>query len=147
MIRFEATLTRGDFRFELSFAADTGALALFGPSGAGKSTALGVLAGLVRPQQGRVQVGEAVLFDSEAGIDLPPHQRRIGLVFQDALLLPHLTVRQNLLYGRWFARRQAQVVALGEVCELLGIAHLLQRRPAGLSGGERQRVAIGRALL
>jgi molybdate transport system ATP-binding protein len=147
MIRFDAELPRGEFRFALSFEADTGALALFGPSGSGKSTALGVLSGLVRPQQGRVQVGNEILFDSATGIDVPPHRRRIGLVFQDALLLPHLTVRQNLLYGRWFARDRAQVVALDEVCDLLGISGLLGRRPAGLSGGERQRVAIGRALL
>lgn len=147
MIRFDAELPRGEFRFALSFEADTGALALFGPSGSGKSTALGVLSGLVRPLKGRVQVGDEVLFDSAAGINVPPHQRRIGLVFQDALLLPHLDVRQNLLYGRWFGRNRAQVVELDEVCELLGISHLLHRRPAGLSGGERQRVAIGRALL
>ena len=147
MIHFDTTLVRGDFRFELQFESDTGALALFGPSGAGKSTALAMLAGLLQPDRGRIQIGDQVLFDSRAGINLPPHRRQIGLVFQDALLLPHLSVRQNLLYGRWFSRMRKPVASLEAICALLGIGHLLERQPGGLSGGERQRVAIGRALL
>jgi len=146
MIRFDARLQRGDFALDLRFDSDSGALALFGPSGSGKSTALGLIAGLLRPDRGRIVLGEHVLFDSEAGIDVAPHRRRIGMVFQDALLFPHLTVRQNLMYGRWFAGRR-DAARLEPIVDLLGIGHLLGRGPAGLSGGERQRVAIGRALL
>jgi molybdate transport system ATP-binding protein len=147
VIRFEAQLRRGDFELELRFDTDCGALALFGPSGSGKSTVLGLIAGLVQADSGRIELDDEVLFDSRNGTDVSPHRRRIGVVFQDALLFPHMTVRQNLLYGRWFAPRQSASVRLEPVAELLGIGHLLGRRPAGLSGGERQRVAIGRALL
>ena len=147
MIRFDARLRRGDFSLDLRFDTDSGALALFGPSGSGKSTVLGLIAGLIRADSGRIQLGDEVLFDASAGTAVAPHRRRIGLVFQDALLFPHMTVRQNLLYGRWFAPRGAASTRLEPVAELLGIEHLLGRRPGGLSGGERQRVAIGRALL
>ncbi len=147
MIRFQAKLRRGQFALDVGFDTDCGALALFGPSGSGKSTVLGLMAGLLKADEGRIQLGDEVLFDSTAGIDVAPHRRRIGMVFQDALLFPHLSVRQNLLYGRWFAARRAAITRLEPIADLLGIAHLLGRRPAGLSGGERQRVAIGRALL
>jgi molybdate transport system ATP-binding protein len=147
VIRFEAKLRRAGFELDVRFDTDCGALALFGPSGSGKSTVLGMIAGLVRAQQGRIMIDDDLVFDARAGIDVAPYRRRIGLVFQDALLFPHMSVRQNLLYGRWFAARGAAITRLGPVAELLGIEHLLGRRPAGLSGGERQRVAIGRALL
>ena len=147
MIRFQARLRRGQFALDVDFDTDCGALALFGPSGSGKSTVLGLIAGLLKADEGRIQLGDEVLFDSSAGIDVAPYRRRIGMVFQDALLFPHLSVRQNLLYGRWFAARRAAITRLEPIADLLGIAHLLGRRPAGLSGGERQRVAIGRALL
>lgn len=147
MIRVRARLPRPGFDLDVDFESDAGALALFGPSGAGKSTVLGVVAGLLRPQAGRIEVDGEVLFDSERAVDLPTHRRRVGMVFQDSLLFPHLTVRENLAYGMRGRASGLPGVTLARMVELLGIGHLLQRRPAGLSGGERQRVAIGRALL
>src|SRR5690606_1140392 len=97
--------------------------------------------------RGRVALDDLVLLDSERGIFVPPHRRRIGYVFQEGRLFPHLSVRQNLLYGRWFAPSGERREALDNVVDLLGIAGLLERRPGSLSGGEKQRVAIGRALL
>ncbi len=149
MLEFKAHYRAGSFTLEAAFSAGPGVTALFGRSGAGKSTVLGLIAGLARPAEGRIAVGARVLFDSAAGIDLPAHRRRVGYVFQDSRLLPHLSVRQNLLYGRFFSRspRGGVRLSLAQVVELLGVEHLLARRPASLSGGERQRVAIGRALL
>ena len=125
-----------------------GVTALFGPSGCGKTTILRCLAGLEH-LPGRLIIGDEVWQDSEVGLIVPPHRRRIGYVFQEASLFAHLSVRDNLLYG---ARRAAKTVApkgldLGAIVDLLGIGHLLERSPAALSGGERQRVAVGRALL
>ena len=138
---------QGDFTLDLSFRAPPGLTVLFGPSGAGKTTVVQAVAGLLRPDAGRIALGDEVLFDQTAGRFLPPHRRRIGYVFQDGRLFPHLTVRQNLLYGRWFAPRGAAGESLDRVVALLGIGELLGRRPAGLSGGEKARVALGRALL
>ncbi len=137
----------GAFALQARFATDPGVTALFGRSGSGKTSIVNAIAGLIRPQRGRIAVDGAVLFDSERGIDLPVHRRRVGYVFQEARLFPHLTVRQNLLYGRWFTPRAERVAGLDEVVGLLALASLLDRRPSRLSGGERQRVAIGRALL
>lgn len=137
----------GSFALEVGFASDGGVTALFGQSGAGKTTVVNMIGGLVRPQRGRVVVGGQVLFDAARGIDLPPHRRRLGHVFQEGRLFPHLSVRRNLLYGRWFARGPRDPRRFAEVVELLGLGRLLERRPRNLSGGERQRVAIGRALL
>ncbi|WP_332685295.1 molybdenum ABC transporter ATP-binding protein [Bosea sp. (in: a-proteobacteria)] len=138
----------GAFRLEADFASDGGLTALFGRSGSGKTSLVNIVAGLIRPQRGRVVIGGRVLLDSERGIFVPKHRRRIGYVFQEARLFPHLTVRQNLLYGHWFApRAEAGGSDLAGVLDLLGIGHLLQRQPGSLSGGEKQRVAIGRALL
>ena len=120
---------------------------LFGRSGSGKTTIANAVAGLLRPDQGRIVARERVLMDSDRGLWLPPHKRRIGYIFQDGRLFPHLTVRQNLTYGRWFAPRDARPEDLSHVVEMLGIGNLLTRRPGGLSGGEQSRVAIGRALL
>ena len=145
-IDVDVRLTQGRFALDCAFRSDSGALALFGRSGSGKSTVLGLIAGLVRPDAGHVRVGGETLVDVAKGVFVPPHRRRIGVVFQDALLFPHLSVRSNLDYGRRFARAGRPVDA-ASVIDLLGIAPLLERRPAGLSGGERQRVAIGRALL
>jgi molybdate transport system ATP-binding protein len=136
----------GAFRLDAAFAAEAGITALFGRSGAGKTTIVNAIAGLLRPEAGRIAVDGRVLYDSARGIDLPPHRRRLGYVFQDARLFPHLTVRQNLLFGRWFARRGG-ADGLAGVVEMLGIGGLLERRPGALSGGEKSRVAIGRALL
>lgn len=134
------------FTLDAAFQAPAGLTALFGRSGSGKTTIVNAVAGLLRPQSGRVTVQDTVLADSDRGIFLPPHRRGIGYVFQDARLFPHLTVRQNLLYGHWFTAR-GRPSDLPRVVEMLGIGPLLTRRPAALSGGERQRVAIGRALL
>jgi molybdate transport system ATP-binding protein len=147
MIDVDVHLARGAFRLDVAFAAEGGIVALFGPSGSGKSTVIGLLAGLLRPDAGHVRVGGATLVDTRAGVFVPSHRRRVGVVFQDPRLFPHLTVRQNLLYGRWFAPPDARGVAFDPVVETLGIGPLLGRRPRSLSGGEKQRVAFGRAVL
>jgi len=138
---------QGDFALDVGFRGEGRLTALFGRSGAGKTTVVNVIAGLVRPQHGRVVVDGRTLVDTDRGTVLPMHRRRIGYVFQEGRLFPHLTVRQNLLYGRWFTPKTERSAEFTRVVELLGIAPLLDRRPALLSGGEKQRVAIGRALL
>ena len=135
------------FRLDLDVAAPPGLTALFGRSGAGKTTVVNAIAGLLTPQSGRIALGAQVLLDTERRISLPRHRRRVGYVFQEARLFPHLSVRRNLLFGRRFAPRAARGPGLDEVVSLLGIGHLLARAPVALSGGEAQRVAIGRALL
>jgi molybdate transport system ATP-binding protein len=137
----------GAFTLDVAFQSDGHLLALFGPSGSGKTTVVNTIAGLIRPSRGRIAVAGETLVDTDLGIFTPPHLRRIGYVFQEARLFPHLTVRQNLLYGRWFSRGAADGAPLEQVVDVLGIAPLLHRRPARLSGGERQRVALGRAWL
>jgi molybdate transport system ATP-binding protein len=137
----------GDFLLEARFEAGGGLIALFGRSGAGKTSIVNVVAGLIRPQHGRVTVGGTTLIDTHRGILVPRHKRRLGYVFQEGRLFPHLSVRQNLLYGRWFAPTAERREDLDRVVDLLGLAGLLDRRPGRLSGGEKQRVAIGRALL
>jgi len=129
------------------FVSNSGLTALFGPSGAGKTSLLSMVAGLLRPDAGRIVVGGDVLFDAATGIDLPARQRRAGYVFQDGRLFPHRRVRDNLLYGWKLARPEDRWMDLEEATSFLGIAHLLNRWPRTLSGGEAQRVAIGRALL
>jgi molybdate transport system ATP-binding protein len=146
MIDVDVRLARGAFRLSVAFRSESGAVALFGRSGSGKSTVLGLIAGLLRPDAGHLRVDGETLVDVERGVFVPAHRRRVGVVFQDALLFPHLSVRANLLYGRRFAA-EGRPVELDEVVGMLGIGPLLGRRPDGLSGGERQRVAIGRALL
>jgi molybdate transport system ATP-binding protein len=136
----------GEFRLEASFECGTGVTALFGQSGAGKTTVVNAIAGLIRPRKGRISFDGDTLFDSGQRIHVPARRRRFGYVFQEGRLFPHLTVRQNLTYSRLFADRQAPG-ELDHIVELLGLADLLERRPARLSGGEKQRVAIGRALL
>jgi molybdate transport system ATP-binding protein len=136
----------GDFILDARFRSEAAVTALFGPSGAGKTSIVNAIAGLLTPERGRIAVGEALLFDSDRGIDIAVHKRRVRVVFQESRLFPHLSVRQNLLYGRWIAGHAAGA-KLDEVVRLLGLGELLSRRPRSLSGGERQRVAIGRALL
>jgi molybdate transport system ATP-binding protein len=139
---------RDGFALDVAFAAPgAGVTALFGPSGCGKSTVLAAVAGLLRPQQGRVALRGAVLLDTARGVCVPPERRRCAVVFQDARLFPHLSVETNLRYGLRRAPPEATGPGLEEVVALLGIAPLLGRRPGRLSGGERQRVALGRALL
>ncbi|NJS38422.1 MAG: molybdenum ABC transporter ATP-binding protein [Rhodobacteraceae bacterium] len=134
------------FDLDVAFEAPSGVTALFGRSGSGKTTVINAVAGLLRPDQGHVTADGITLLDRSRGIDLPPYLRRVGYVFQDSRLFPHLTVRQNLLYGRWFAPK-GPGVSFDRIVELLDIAPLLSRRPGTLSGGEKQRVAIGRAIL
>ncbi len=137
----------GAFSLDIHFRSGRGLTALFGRSGAGKTSVVNAIAGLIRPRRGRIAVDGEVLVDTQRRIDLPPHRRRVGYVFQEGRLFPHLTVRQNLLFGRWFARGRTAAGRLDEVVELLGVGPLLDRRPGRLSGGEKQRVAVGRALL
>jgi len=137
----------GDFSLAVTFETAVGATALFGPSGAGKTTLVSMIAGLIAPDRGRVALDDTVLFDSAARIDMPPHRRRIGYVFQEGRLFPHLTVRHNLDYGRYMHGLARDEAGMARVIDLLDIGVLLDRRPGKLSGGERQRVAIGRALL
>ena len=142
----------GGFALDVRFDCPTGGVtALFGRSGAGKTTLVNLIAGLDRPDEGRIVVAGRTLFDSARGIDLPPEKRRLGYVFQDARLFPHLSVAGNLRYGmRGRAAGDNPVdnpVDFGQVVDLLGLEGLLEGRPHRLSGGERQRVAIGRALL
>ncbi len=147
IVEFSCRLSRARFALDADFSAQGGCVALFGTSGSGKTTITRLIAGLERPDRGRIAVGGNVLVDTAAGLWEPVHKRRIGLVFQDGQLLPHLSVLQNLEYGRSFAPSDAPAATFDTVVEILGIAHLLSARPATLSGGERQRVAIGRALL
>lgn len=147
MLKLDVHLRRGRFERRVRIEDVARVVTLAGPSGAGKTTVLNAIAGLVRPVSGRIEVDGRVLFDGARGIDLPPHRRRVGYVFQDARLFPHLDVRGNLLYGRHAARTTDARFALDSVVALLGIGGLLRRRTANLSGGEAQRVAIGRALL
>ncbi|MDC7786606.1 molybdenum ABC transporter ATP-binding protein [Rhodoplanes sp. TEM] len=147
MIRVAVGKTLGAFALDIAFESDGGVIALFGPSGSGKSATIGLIAGLTRPDRGVIALDGRALVDTAAGTFVPPHARRIGLVFQDAQLFPHLSVKHNLLFGRWFAPKAERRIALEPVVDTLGIGHLLDRRPGRLSGGEKQRVAIGRALV
>jgi molybdate transport system ATP-binding protein len=134
-------------KLDISFTAPGGVTVLFGRSGSGKSSIVHAVAGLLAPDSCRVAIGERVLADSDAGIFVQPEKRRIGLVFQDARLFPHLKVVANLRYGERRAPPEAAATSFEEVVDLLALSRLLDRRPHTLSGGERQRVAIGRALL
>lgn len=137
----------GEFTLNASFSAPPGVTVLFGRSGSGKTTIVNAVAGLLMPDVGRIASGDWTLLDTERGIRLKPHRRRLGYIFQEGRLFPHLTVRRNLVYGTSFAPKDASRADMGRVVELLGIGRLLDRRPGALSGGEKQRVAIGRALL
>ena len=139
---------RGDaFTLHAKFTTDGGLTALFGRSGAGKTSIIDCLAGLIRPDQGHIRINGEALFDSTRGIHKAPEKRRVGYVFQDARLFPHLRVRANLTYGMRLLPESQRRHTLDEVADMLGIEQLLDRHTAALSGGETQRVAIGRALL
>lgn len=146
MLSLDLQLRRGSFERRVRIEDQARVIALSGHSGAGKTSVLHAIAGLVKPVSGHIRIDGRSLYDSEAGIDLPVHLRRVGYVFQDARLFPHLDVRANLQYGS-HASTHGGAPGFGQVIELLGIAPLLQRRTANLSGGETQRVALGRALL
>lgn len=145
-LHIDIAVRQGAFETQCRFNGDTGVTALFGPSGAGKTTALRAIAGLVPGATGTIRIGERTLLDSARGVDVRAEKRRVGFVFQEGRLLPHLTVASNLAYGRHGGRGPTEE-ALRRMAGILGIGHLMDRQPRTLSGGERQRVAIGRALL
>lgn len=146
MLSLDLQLRRGSFQRHVRIEDDARVIALSGHSGAGKTSVLHAIAGLVKPLSGHIRFDGRTLFDSASSIDLPVHLRRVGYVFQDARLFPHLDVRRNLEYGR-HAANAAPGPGFDSVVELLGIGPLLGRRIANLSGGETQRIALGRALL
>lgn len=146
-LHVDLELQQGNFTLQGSLTLKQSVSGLFGPSGCGKSTLLRSIAGLIRPQRGRIQLDGRILLDTDQGIDMPPHRRRVGLVFQDSQLFPHLSVESNLLYGFKLLKSIERQLTLAQIVELLDIGALLKRRPRHLSGGERQRVALGRTLL
>ena len=147
MLALEIELRQGDFTLHAQLTLAEPVNGLFGPSGCGKSTLLRAIAGLIRPQRGFIHFDGEPLFDAVQGINVPPHRRRVGLVFQDSQLFPHLSVENNLLYGFSLLPMAARRFRLTQIVDLLDIGPLLKRRPRHLSGGERQRVALGRTLL
>jgi len=147
LLSLEVEKRLGDFQLAARFETEARVTVLFGPSGAGKTTIINMIAGLLTPDRGRIMYRGKLLFDAAGKLNLPPHRRQFGYVFQDGRLFPHLTVRGNLEYGRRMYRLKRDPGELERVVAMLDIAHLADRRPGKLSGGERQRVAIGRALL
>jgi molybdate transport system ATP-binding protein len=148
MLEIDVEKRLGDFSLQTAFTCETaGITAVFGRSGAGKTSLVNALTGLLRPDRGRIVLRGQTLFDSAKGIDLPPEKRRLGYVFQEGRLFPHLSVRGNLTYGYRRAPVAERAIGLDQVVALLGLEALLERRPGALSGGEKQRVALGRALL
>jgi molybdate transport system ATP-binding protein len=147
MLRVDVTKQLGEFTLQASFTSEGRVTGLFGASGAGKTSLINMIAGLLRPDRGSIVIDGDTLDDTAARVHIPVHRRRIGYVFQDARLFPHLDVRQNLDYGRRMNRLPDDPAQRARVTDLLDIGRLLDRRPGQLSGGERQRVALGRALL
>jgi molybdate transport system ATP-binding protein len=147
MLRVDIAKKLGEFTLQASFTSEGRVTGLFGASGAGKTSLINIIAGLLKPGCGVVTLDGETLDDTAAGVHVPPYRRRIGYVFQDARLFPHLNVRQNLDYGRRMNRLAEDSAQHKRVVDLLDIGALLDRRPGKLSGGERQRVAFGRALL
>jgi molybdate transport system ATP-binding protein len=147
MLAVDVEKRLGDFFLSVRFKTGNGVTAVYGPSGAGKTTLVNMISGLVAPDRGQIAIDGAVLFDSAQRINLPPHRRRIGYVFQEGRLFPHLSVQQNLDYGRRMCGLPPDLAQMRRIVDLLDIGHLIERRPGKLSGGERQRIAIGRALL
>jgi molybdate transport system ATP-binding protein len=147
-MRINVQRRQGSCSIDVAFQSDeNGITALFGPSGAGKSSIINMVAGLQRPDSGTIFIGGRCLFDSARGVNLPPEKRNVGYVFQEGLLFPHISVRGNLLYGRCRKQSGDAGIECDQVVDLLGIQHLLSRKPKTLSGGEKQRVAFGRAVL
>jgi molybdate transport system ATP-binding protein len=147
MLRVDVTKQLGEFSIEAAFISEGRVTGLFGASGAGKTSLINMIAGLLKPDRGVIALDGEMLDDVAARVHVPPHRRRIGYVFQDARLFPHLDVRQNLDYGRRMNRLADDPAQRARITELLDIGGLMDRRPGQLSGGERQRVALGRALL
>ncbi len=146
-VRIDVVHALGQLQLNVSITTSAGLTAVIGPSGAGKTSLLNIVAGVIRPDRGVVRLDDDVLVDTAKGIWRPTHTRRIGYVFQAPRLFPHLTVRRNLGYGRWFSPAVTDPFAFDDVVDLLDLGALLARMPARLSGGEAQRVALGRALL
>ena len=147
MIDVDIEQPRGDFLLRAKFATDAPVVGLFGRSGAGKTSLVNAIAGVTTPRRGHIRIDDVTLFDSERRIDVPLRERRVGYVFQDALLFPHLSVSANLRYGLRLRPATARYIEPRRVVDVLGLGSLVDRKPGTLSGGERQRVAIGRALL
>jgi molybdate transport system ATP-binding protein len=147
MLAVDVEKKLGEFSLAAKFETAGGVTALFGASGSGKTSIVNMIAGLIAPDRGRIALDDTILFDSASRINVRPHRRRVGYVFQEGRLFPHLTVAQNLDYGRWMGALPADPAERERIVALLDIGHLLSRRPGKLSGGERQRVAFGRALL
>ena len=147
MLRVDVSKQLGEFSLQAAFASEGRVTGLFGASGAGKTSLINMIAGLLRPDRGSIAIDDETLDDTTANLHVPPHRRRIGYVFQDARLFPHLDVRHNLDYGRRMNGLAADPAQHKRVTDLLDIGPLLDRRPGKLSGGARQRVALGRALL
>lgn len=147
MLDLDFSFQRDNFCLQISAIMDAPITGILGASGSGKSTLLAVIAGLLKPQQGKIELDKRSLFDAKTNVWIPPHKRRVGLVFQDGQLLPHLSVRNNLLYGYNNIAPEQRHFELLEIAKLLEIEHLLERKATALSGGEKQRVALGRAVL
>jgi len=147
MIDVDIEQQLGAFHLAAKFTAEAPIVGLFGRSGSGKTSVINAIAGITRPARGRIRINDVSLFDAEEGIDLPPEERRIGYVFQDSLLFPHMDVESNLLYGQKLRQARERFIDEARVVDLLGLRAFLRRKPKMLSGGEKQRVAIGRALL
>ena len=147
MLQFNLRLARGSFVLDINQDIQTSVTGLFGPSGSGKSTLLSLIAGFVKPVSGHLILNGVTLFNSEEGINLAPNLRRIGMLFQDGRLFPHLSIKNNLTYGLDLLSLESRVIHLSDVIEMLELVSLLEKRPYELSGGEVQRVALGRALL
>jgi molybdate transport system ATP-binding protein len=147
MLKVRVEKRLGEFQIKATFNACQGFTALLGASGAGKSSVVNLIAGLLKPDKGLITANGKVLFDSDRKINLPPERRKVGYVFQDGRLFPHLNVKSNLLYGMQLVPPRHRRISFDGVVDLMGISHLLKRRSAKLSGGERQRVALARALL
>lgn len=147
MLDMNFQFTRGDFNLKINAKFDSPITGILGASGSGKSTFLSIIAGLLKPQQGYIKLNEQIVFDAKSNRWIPPHKRRIGLVFQDGQLLPHLSARNNLLYGFRNIEEQERQFSLENIAALLEIEPLLERKVTELSGGEKQRVALGRAIL
>jgi molybdate transport system ATP-binding protein len=147
VLRVDVVKRLGEFSVEAAFSAEGRVIGLFGSSGAGKTSLINMIAGLLRPDRGIIVIDDERLDDTATGLHVPAYRRRIGYVFQDARLFPHLDIEHNLDYGRRMNRLKRDPVGEKRVVDLLDIGHLMDRRPGRLSGGERQRVALGRALL
>lgn len=147
LLEMDLQLVRPGFRFEIARQLDVTTLGLFGPSGAGKTTLLHLLAGLERPDRGRIVLDGTVLCDTDRCLFVPPHKRRVGVVFQHGRLFPHLRVRGNLKFAQWLVPRASRRLSLDAIVDILELGSLLDRRISHLSGGERQRVALARTLL